>query len=68
MDVDGIRLMGAAEIGARLGVSRQRAYILAGRREFPAPRWTLAMGNVWLADDVEAWIREHRPHLADPGE
>lgn len=57
--------MGPAEIQERLGVSRQRAYILIGRRDFPAPRWELAMGKVWLASDVEAWIRVHRPDLAD---
>lgn len=57
--------MGAAEIGRRLRISRQRAYILTGRRDFPPPRWQLAMGHVWWADDVEAWIAEHRPHLVD---
>lgn len=58
-------IMGAQEIQLRLGVSRQRAYILTGRRDFPAPRWELAMGKVWLASDVEAWIREKRPELAE---
>jgi prophage regulatory protein len=58
-----IKLMGAAEIGARLRISRQRTYILVNRREFPAPIASLAMGQVWLASDVEAWIRENRPHL-----
>lgn len=63
IDYSKIRLMGGKEIGERLGVSRQRAYILAARRDFPAPRWHLAMGDIWLAEDVEQWIRERRPHL-----
>jgi hypothetical protein len=23
------------------------------------------MGKVWLIDDIESWIRDHRPPLAD---
>ena len=60
--------MGAQEIQHRLGISRQRTYILINRRDFPAPRWTLAMGSVWLRSDVEAWIAEHRPELAEDTE
>ncbi len=56
--------MGPAEIQARLGVSRQRAYILIGRRDFPEPWRELSMGKVWRSTDVEKWIREHRPELA----
>jgi prophage regulatory protein len=57
------QLMGAAEIQERLGVSRQRTYIIINRRDFPAPIATLKMGQVWLKSDVEAWIVEKRPHL-----
>lgn len=57
--------MGAAEIQQRLGVSRQRAYTLVQRRDFPEPYATLAMGSVWLAEDVEAWIKEKRPELLE---
>ncbi|MFY1586089.1 helix-turn-helix transcriptional regulator [Micromonospora sp. WMMD734] len=63
-----VALMGAAEIQERLGVSRQRAYILINRRDFPAPAATLRMGNVWLKSDVEAWIAEKRPHLLESDE
>lgn len=58
--------MGAAEIQERLRISRNRTYILVNRHDFPRPRWELAMGKVWLADDVEAWIAQHRPHLNEP--
>ena len=64
----GIELYGAAEIQERLGISRQRTYILISRRDFPAPAATLKMGNVWLKADVEAWIAEKRPHLLETDE
>lgn len=61
--------MGAAEIGERLRIGRSRTYQLVSRRDFPAPRWKLQMGQVWDAADVEAWIRENRPDLdADDSE
>jgi hypothetical protein len=28
----------------------------------------LKMGQVWLAQDVDAWVAEHRPHLDEPDE
>ena len=54
-------LMGAAEIGARLGVSRQRVQQLVSRPDFPAPVVVLGMGKVWETEAVEQWIQEHRP-------
>lgn len=56
--------MGPEEIRQRLGISRQRAYILIGRKDFPDPWRELARGKVWRSTDVEAWIRKHRPELA----
>jgi prophage regulatory protein len=64
-----IKLMGPAEIGRRLGgVTRARVYQITQRRNFPPPIAELEMGNVWLAEDVEAWIREHRPEIAEDTE
>lgn len=57
--------MGAAEIAERLGVGRSRAYQIVGRRDFPEPYQVLRMGQVWLADDVEAWVKLRRKHLDD---
>jgi prophage regulatory protein len=57
--------MGPEEIRVRLGVSRQRAYILIGRKDFPDPWVELAMGKVWRSTDVEDWVRSHRPALAE---
>ena len=57
-----IRLMGAHEIRIRLGgVSRQRAYQITSRADFPAPAADLAQGKIWLTEDVEAWMKAHRP-------
>jgi prophage regulatory protein len=57
-------LMGAREIEERLGVSRQRVYQLTRRADWPEPYDILAMGAVWRTEDVEAWIRLHRPDQA----
>ncbi|MGW0504135.1 helix-turn-helix transcriptional regulator [Micromonospora sp. NPDC003241] len=58
--------MGTHEIRKRLGgISRQRAYELTMRRTFPEPVAELEQGRVWLADDVERWIAEHRREIAD---
>lgn len=59
------RLMGQQEIRERLGYSRQHTANLIGQKGFPDPAYELAMGRIWLAADVEAWIREHRPELAE---
>lgn len=60
--------MGAKEIGDRIGVGRSRAHAITRDRDFPAPYQTLAMGSVWDAEDVERWIREHRPERAEDAE
>jgi prophage regulatory protein len=62
MTTSRIRLVGAHEIRIRLGgVSRQRAYQITSRADFPRPVANLAQGKIWKADDVDHWIREHRP-------
>jgi predicted DNA-binding transcriptional regulator AlpA len=58
--------MGAAEIGNRLGLSKQRTYVIIGRKGFPDPQAELAMGKVWLTEDVEGWISVNRPELNEP--
>jgi hypothetical protein len=57
-----MRLVGAAEIRVMLGgVSKQRAYQITTRQGFPEPIARLAQGKIWLAEDVETWIKAHRP-------
>lgn len=61
-----IKLMASAEIRALLGgISRQRVFQITQNRTFPEPVAKLAVGNIWLEEDVLAWIREHRPELMD---
>jgi predicted DNA-binding transcriptional regulator AlpA len=49
------RTGGLSEIGELLGVSRQRAYTLAKRADFPAPVATSRAGRTWDLAEVEAW-------------
>ncbi|MGY3516644.1 hypothetical protein ACVMYR_10070 [Micromonospora sp. PTRAS2] len=66
--MDRVELVGAAEIRAMLGgISRQRINIITTSKGFPDPYVTLTMGKVWRKSDVEAWIRDHRPELAEEG-
>jgi prophage regulatory protein len=64
-----VRLYGTGEIRARLGYSRQWTQHLVDRPDFPPAPYVLGGRRIWIAADVEAWIREHRPDLAkEPGE
>ena len=48
-------LLGNAELGKLLGVSRQRVSQLVTRDDFPPPRAVLIMGSIWALDDVIGW-------------
>jgi predicted DNA-binding transcriptional regulator AlpA len=64
------RFMGVWEIEQWFGVSRQRVHQLIARPDWPAPCAVLAMGRIWLREDVEAWAARHRAEIpadADPG-
>jgi hypothetical protein len=50
-------LVGASEVGAMLGVSRQRVHQLREHPAFPAPLVEVAMGPLWDARAVEAFAR-----------
>lgn len=65
MCVQKLVFMGAKEIGDRIGVGRSRAHAITRDRDFPPPYQTLAMGSIWDSREVEAWIKTHRPALAD---
>jgi prophage regulatory protein len=57
-----IVLVGTHEIRVRLGgISRQRVDQITKKPSFPKPLAELAQGRVWLADDVAAWLKTHRP-------
>ncbi|WP_201754358.1 helix-turn-helix transcriptional regulator [Micromonospora rubida] len=53
-------LMGPYEIAQRLGVSRSRFQQIVNRPTFPRPYRELRGMKVWLAEDVEAWIKKYR--------
>lgn len=58
-------LMGAAEIADLLGVSRQRVQQLVTRADFPRPTDELAMGKVWLREEVERWAADRARRLSE---
>jgi predicted DNA-binding transcriptional regulator AlpA len=51
----GTELMGAAEVAALLGVSRQRVNQLAHTPGFPEPVAVLDAGRIWLGLDIRRW-------------
>ncbi|WP_405109803.1 helix-turn-helix domain-containing protein [Micromonospora sp. NBC_01405] len=60
-----LRLVASQEVQEMLGVSRTRAYQITNSKTFPDPAAVLSVGRIWLAEDVERWIRDHRPDLQD---
>ncbi|MEJ7569197.1 MAG: hypothetical protein WKF41_13135 [Gaiellaceae bacterium] len=48
----------AADIAERLGISRARVSVLAGRRGFPPPVGRLGRSDVWRWASVERWARD----------
>jgi predicted DNA-binding transcriptional regulator AlpA len=52
-------LVGSAEIGRMLGVSRQRVQQLISRADFPEPVVVLDMGKVWQRAEVSEWATSH---------
>jgi prophage regulatory protein len=54
-------LMGAAEIGRLLGVSRQRVQQLVNTDGFPAPVAVLDMGKVWNGSQIRDWAEGYEP-------
>lgn len=60
-----LRLLASQEVQEMLGVSRTRAYQITNSKSFPDPVAVLSVGRIWRAEDVERWIRDHRPDLHD---
>lgn len=67
MVTDVHHLVGAAEVGRMLGVSRQRVQQLVKSKDWPQVEVELEMGKVWKRADVEAWARDHGRSIADGG-
>ncbi|MFV2088930.1 helix-turn-helix transcriptional regulator [Micromonospora sp. LOL_021] len=60
-----LRLVASQEVQEMLGVSRTRAYQITNSKSFPDPVAVLSVGRIWRTDDVEQWIKQHRPDLHD---
>lgn len=58
---DPLDLLGAAEIAALLGVSRQRVTQLTNTPGFPTPALRLKMGTLWHGQDIRDWAAVNRP-------
>jgi predicted DNA-binding transcriptional regulator AlpA len=59
MRLDGrTELVVAADIAARLGLSRARVSVLATGPGFPRPLGRLGRSDVWRWSSVERWARE----------
>jgi predicted DNA-binding transcriptional regulator AlpA len=57
------RLIGVAEVGEMLGVSRQRVdQIATSYRDFPKPEADIAAGRIWSRTAIESWIASHPLH------
>jgi predicted DNA-binding transcriptional regulator AlpA len=65
MVVEMHHLVGSAEVGRMLGVSRQRVQQLISRADFPKPEVVLEMGKVWKRADVIGWAKDHGRNLVD---
>lgn len=59
--------VGSAEIAAMFGVSRQRAYQLTSRPDFPEPMIRLKAGAVWVTAEVVAWAEKRGREWRDDG-
>lgn len=58
-----MELLGPQEIAEMLGVSRQRVGQLTKRADFPKPVAVLAMGKIWDASEIRAWVANRRDEL-----
>jgi predicted DNA-binding transcriptional regulator AlpA len=58
-------LVGAAEIAALLGVSRQRVDQLSRHQDFPEPIAELASGRIWSRKAIEEWAQALGRDLQD---
>ncbi|MFI6230873.1 helix-turn-helix transcriptional regulator [Micromonospora echinospora] len=63
-----LRLVASQEVQEMLGVSRTRAYQITNSKTFPDPVAVLSVGRTWRTEDVEPWIKDHRPDLHDPAQ
>jgi hypothetical protein len=68
MAVDTLPVLGLAEIGEALGISRQRVYAITLQEihHFPEPLAWLRSGRVWSRDAVYEWAALHGRPWTEP--
>ncbi|KPM56907.1 hypothetical protein ACG83_03460 [Frankia sp. R43] len=52
-------------VARRMGLSRERVRQLTHSPGWPRPVGRVGSARCWDADDIDEWINEHRPELAD---
>jgi hypothetical protein len=57
-------LVGVAEAAEIMGWDKRRVITYIDRGSFPEPLTSLAMGRVWLEEDVEEFAREWHARIA----
>ncbi len=57
-------LVGVAEAAEIMGWDKRRVITYIDRGSFPEPLTSLAMGRVWLREDVEEFAREWHARIA----
>jgi predicted DNA-binding transcriptional regulator AlpA len=63
-----MKLASYTEIGAMLGVSRQRAEQLPKEhKDFPKPLDRLSCGTIWRRSSVEKWAEKHGRQVQGAG-
>ena len=61
-----VPLVGIDEILTLLvKISRRSVLELTFRNDFPEPAAELAEGDIWLLEDIEAWINDHGYAVAE---
>jgi hypothetical protein len=63
-------VVGIAELAEKFSrpgkkVSPQLAHKWSLSKRFPDPVIEVAAGRLWLTSDIDAWVEEFRPDLAD---
>jgi prophage regulatory protein len=58
--VPAVEIWALAEIVDHMGLSQARVLRLTNRPDFPEPIAHLAVGRIWLAEDVREWTRNRR--------
>jgi len=56
------RMLGVAEVAARIGVKIDTVYVMSSRGQLPEPDQTVNAGRtaLWTAETIDAWNAQRR--------